>query len=88
MWYRKRLLKKCSDNIFVTLGWLAVWVNQASSSCVAISGRSSLIDLICVPATCLSKKSVRVIGDFTHNCFGIRDMCYAPPILVVMYLVS
>ena len=29
-----------------------------------------------------------MIGDCMHDCFVMRGMCYAPPILAVMYLVS
>ena len=29
-----------------------------------------------------------VIGDYTHDCFVMHGMCCAPPILVVMDLVS
>ena len=88
MCYRKRLLKKCSNIVFVILGWLALWISHTSSSCVVVSGRSLLIDLICALAACLSEKSILVIGDFTHDCFLMRGMCCAPPILGVMYLVS
>ena len=31
---------------------------------------------------------MRVIGDYTHDCFVMRGMCCAPPILAIMYLVS
>ena len=74
--------------MFVTIGWLALWVNQASSSYIDASGRASLIDLICVPTTYLSRKNVCVIGDCTHDCFVMCGMCCAPRILAILYLIS
>ena len=43
---------------------------------------------MCAPATFLSRKSMCLIGDCTHDCFVMRGMCCAPPILAAMYLVS
>ena len=64
------------------------WANHSSSSCVECSGRSSFIDLMCAPATFLSRKSVRVTSECTHVFFVMRGVCCVPPILEAMYLVS
>ena len=32
---------------------------------------------MCALATFLSRKSVRVIGDYAHDCFVMHGMCWA-----------
>ena len=63
-------------------------INHSFSSCVGSSGISLLYDLMCAPTTFLSRNLMRVIGEFTHDCFVMHGMCCAPSTFAIMYLMS
>jgi hypothetical protein len=79
MWYNRSLLRKWRHRLIFILDLDLIWASHTFSKLVVVRGKLSWFFLMCVPATCLSKNSVLVMGDLIHACCKILGIFCAPP---------